>query len=520
MSLSDQLRALAKEAAIRSVPKLLQTAASEGIKATRKQAEEALAESVPRQVLRPPPRSNGKAYTESPQSRYSCDLIDFSQNTAKPGYICVLMQTWSRKIWAAPQDDKTPTQTNIALQKLLEEANPKPNLTHDLIHDAGMEWSRVRDILPENWVERAKDPLDTNGIATLDKGIQSLKQGLESIIEEDSGDWRTHLKQATMGYNRTFNSAVIGPPNSAENGSSREFLITQQNAMNMAANDETSKKRLEAVQKTEHFREATGAKRSFNPQYGPKLHLEEAVQGKQYIKGSDDLLHLLKRVIPIPTNSGEPKGRLTQPRQYLSDTLRDLAEDVHAELIGAPRRLLDLSYSLDPKLQRKEAKIRTREFIRKFTDLFRIEGSPEVVHALVLSLSQKARSERTIEVQPLPAPRRQMREEPPRNYQEGGSSASGVNPVGPSASIPVSASAGNPLAAFTSAQQRRSDPVSQHIMSYKSKRTPAQVAVQDEKKRQDNAERQRKQNERLDKAVQAERQKQQKQLEQLMKRNR
>jgi len=178
--------------------------------------------------------------------------------------------------------------------------------------------------------------------------------------------------------------------------------------------------------------------------------------------------------------------------------------------------MLDLSYSLDPKLQRKDVKIRMREFIRKFTDLFRLEGDHEVVHALVSSLPQKARSERTIEVQPLP--RRQMREEPPRNYQEGGSSASGVNPVGPS--NPAGASAGNPLAAFTSAQQRRSDPVSQHIMSYKSKRTPAQVAVQDEKKRQDNAERQRKQNERLEKAVQAERQKQQKQLEQLMKRNR
>ena len=186
--MADQLRALAREAAIRSVPKLLQTAASEGIKATRKQAEEALAESVPRQVLHPPPRSNGKAYSESPESRYSCDLIDFSQNTAKPGYICVMMQTWSRKIWAAPQDDKTPAQTNTALQKLLEEASPKPNHTHDLIHDAGMEWNRVREILPENWVERAKDPLDTNGIATLDKGIQSLKQGLEHIIEEEGGD--------------------------------------------------------------------------------------------------------------------------------------------------------------------------------------------------------------------------------------------------------------------------------------------------------------------------------------------
>ena len=36
----EQLRALAEDAAIRSVPKLLKTAAGEGLKATKKQAEE------------------------------------------------------------------------------------------------------------------------------------------------------------------------------------------------------------------------------------------------------------------------------------------------------------------------------------------------------------------------------------------------------------------------------------------------------------------------------------------------
>jgi hypothetical protein len=105
----EQLRALAKDAAIRSVPKLLKTAAGEGLKATKKQAEEALAERVPAQTLAPGPtqRAGGHAFAESPESRYTVDLIDFSQNTAKPGYILVMMQTWSRRIWAAAMPDKT-----------------------------------------------------------------------------------------------------------------------------------------------------------------------------------------------------------------------------------------------------------------------------------------------------------------------------------------------------------------------------------------------------------------------------
>jgi hypothetical protein len=89
-----RLKELADEAGIRSIPRLLRTASAEGIKATRKQAQEALEQRVQSQVLHPPPRSAAKVYSESPSSRYAADLIDFSQNTARPGgyaYILVVM---------------------------------------------------------------------------------------------------------------------------------------------------------------------------------------------------------------------------------------------------------------------------------------------------------------------------------------------------------------------------------------------------------------------------------------------
>ena len=101
MDIIERLRTIAREATIRSVPKLLQQAKSEGRVATKKQAEEALAQRVPAQVLHPPPRSLGKTFSESPETRYACDLVDFNQNTNRPGYVLVMMQTWSRRIWAA-----------------------------------------------------------------------------------------------------------------------------------------------------------------------------------------------------------------------------------------------------------------------------------------------------------------------------------------------------------------------------------------------------------------------------------
>ena len=447
--LAEQLRTLAKEAAIRSVPKLLKTAASEGIKATKKQAEDALKERVPAQVLAPGPtqRAQGKAFSESPESRYTIDLIDFSQNTSNPGYILVMMQTWSRRIWATVMKDKTAQETNKALRILLNEAKPKDDQTHDMLHDAGQEFGQIKKVLGENWVSRTKDPLDRNGIATLDRGIMELKKNMEDIIEEDGGDWRTHLKQAVSAYNRSYHSAVHGPPSQAQNGSIREFLIDEQNADNMAHNNALTKKRIAAVQKTDYFREATGAKRSFNQAYGPKLHLESVEPGGAYVKGSDDQLHLLKRILPVAADSGEPKGKLTQPRQYVADSLRDLAEDLHSDLKDHPKTVEEIAETLQPKLTARDAKIKTRDFVLKFSDLFKLNGN--MVHALVMSQPKRSKNAPEKKIEPIVEPAPQV--------QEAGSSGSRDVPAG-----------------FSEAQLRRQDAISKHVMFYQPKTTPEQ----------------------------------------------
>jgi len=490
MDLAEQLRTIARQAAIRSVPKLLKTAASEGIKATKKQAEDALKESVPAQVLAPGPtqRAQGKAFSESPESRYTIDLIDFAVNTATPGYILVMMQTWSRRIWATAMKDKTAAETNKALRLLLDEAKPRDDQTHDLFHDAGKEFSQIGQVLGKNWVSRAKDPLDRNGIATLDRGIMELKKNLEHIIEDEGGDWRTHLNQAVAAYNRSYHSTVLGPPSKAENGSIRAFLINEQNADAMAHNAALTTKRIAAVQKTEHFREATGAKRSFNQAYGPKLHLESVEPGGAYDKGSDDNLHLLKRILPVAANSGEPKGKLTQPRQYLADSLRDLAEDLHSDLKDHPKTVEEIAETLQPKLTARDAKIKTRDFVVKFSDLFKLSGN--MVHALVISQPKRSKNAPEKKVEPIVEPAPQVQE---------------------------SSGSRDAAAGFSDAQLRRQDVISKQVMFYQPKTTPEQrktklTAAEAVKNLREAGRR-----ERIDKSAQKEIDKQRRQLDRLMK---
>jgi hypothetical protein len=95
-----------------------------------------------------------------------------------------------------------------------------------------------------------------------------------------------------------------------------------------------------------------------------------------------------------------------------------LAEDLHAELLGHPQSLKDLAKTMDPKLESRDAKIKTRAFVEKFSDLFKLEN--DNVYALVLS-HPKARSKKEVRIEPM--------EEPPRpNVQVGGSSTSTDRP--------------------------------------------------------------------------------------------
>jgi hypothetical protein len=94
-----------------------------------------------------------------------------------------------------------------------------------------------------------------------------------------------------------------------------------------------------------------------------------------------------------------------------------LAEDLHAELLGHPQSLKDLAKTMDPKLESRDAKIKTKAFVEKFSDLFKLEN--DNVYALVLS-HPKARSKKEVRIEPI--------EEERPNVQIGGSSASTDRP--------------------------------------------------------------------------------------------
>ena len=79
----ESLKNLATEYNIRSPAKLRQQALIDGVNVTLKEAQQALANDIARQVFAPKRRPQGRSAAPSVNSRLQYDLIDFSNNTSK-----------------------------------------------------------------------------------------------------------------------------------------------------------------------------------------------------------------------------------------------------------------------------------------------------------------------------------------------------------------------------------------------------------------------------------------------------
>ena len=107
------------------------------------------------------------------------DLIDFRTAPSKVGretykYILVLIDVFSREVWAAPTKDKTPATVETVLRRMLTGLPKKPAL---ISSDKGNEWwvGPVQELLDDSGIIRkTKDPADVNALGVVDRAIQTL----------------------------------------------------------------------------------------------------------------------------------------------------------------------------------------------------------------------------------------------------------------------------------------------------------------------------------------------------------
>ena len=123
----ERLRALARKIGNPGEAKLYTAARKRGIPVTRSQIKQYLAQRPERQIFRPLPRSSGATAAEAIDDRWQMDLIEFRTSPSKGfKYILVLIEIFSRQVWAEPVKDKTPDAVASVLRRLLASLTRKP----------------------------------------------------------------------------------------------------------------------------------------------------------------------------------------------------------------------------------------------------------------------------------------------------------------------------------------------------------------------------------------------------------
>jgi hypothetical protein len=245
--------------------------------------------------------------------RWQMDLIQFSTAPSKVGretfkYIIVLIEVFSREVWAEPCKDKTPDSVEPVLRRMLQRVPQKPEV---ISTDKGNEFTgAVQDMLDaKGIIRRSKDPQDVNALGVVDRAIQNLKKRLAESLSAEEGEWASRIKEVVAAYNSTPHEAVHGEPEEVRKNPVQKFLVLQDNAAKLKGNQallESRKKQLaDAGAFRRPLRGAGGAfRRGFKATYGDTEQVA-SVQGSTVVPDGGGLKIDIKRVQPVDRDTGD-----------------------------------------------------------------------------------------------------------------------------------------------------------------------------------------------------------------------
>ena len=330
----EQLRELAKKLGNPGQEKLYIAARKRGIPATRNQIKQLLETKGARQLFRPLPQSKGQTGAEGPDTRFQMDLIEFRTAPSKVGrdtfkYILVLIDVFSRQVWADPTKDKTPAVVEPVLRRMLLALPKMPAVVST---DKGNEWvGPVQELLDEkNIIRKTKDPADANALGVVDRAIQTIKTKLAESLSDEPGEWASRIKEVVSAYNSTPHATVHGEPEEVRKNPVQSFLVLQDNAGKLKANQTLLESRKKQLDEAGAFRRPlkglNAFRRGFKAAYG-EVEKVEVVSGSLVKPQGDGDKIDIKRVQPVSRETGDVQpwlGGLSTRDSQKKDKLIDV----------------------------------------------------------------------------------------------------------------------------------------------------------------------------------------------------
>jgi len=234
----------------------------------------------------------------------------------------VATDVFTREVALEPVKDKSAATVARAMRNVLHDLHVyddderRPALIRT---DQGKEFTSVAQASQD--IHQQRDVRDTNGLAIVDRAIQSIKRDLAAEVGKKRGTkWTDVVQKVVDDHNEKPQSAVFGPPDEVRANPIQEFKVLQKNAENYEVDRKNTDRMKDAVRKAEFVREPidNGGK-SFKPSYGPAMAVENVDSEYVYHKGflkelqagrtGEDYKTLLKQAKPATV--GQLQGKLT-----------------------------------------------------------------------------------------------------------------------------------------------------------------------------------------------------------------
>ena len=141
----------------------------------------------------------------------------------------------------------------------------------------------MQELLDEkNIIRKTKDPADANALGVVDRAIQTIKTKLAESLSEEPGEWASRIKEVVSAYNSTPHATVHGEPEEVKNNPVQSFLVLQDNAGKLKANQTLLESRKKQLDEAGAFRRPlkglNAFRRGFKAAYG-EVEKVKAVSG-------------------------------------------------------------------------------------------------------------------------------------------------------------------------------------------------------------------------------------------------
>jgi hypothetical protein len=406
------MEALFEELNYPSAARLKKVLKERGIDFDSKDVDKLVKGESVRQVQQARPRALGKIWSDDLNDRWFCDLIDMTSSPFKgKQYILVVQDVFSRKMWAEALDNKTSGEVKDAFAKILSESGVKPRT---LTSDSGSEFSGEFKAYVESLgiISHQKEKNEPNVIATLDRGIGSLRQALARVARRKStNDWPSLLSGVVRGQNEGPNEGSYLEGESANKAATDPELqdeLREKNKEYVEWNASLIKERREKLMEAGKFRvmipKPAHFSRGFKPKWEDKVRTVASVEGL-FVTDTEGNNFKTKFTLPVEsaTNDSGPtemeaRGSMRTKRiqkegleEFMHALIRQFGNGAVVSL-GAVGKFLSArpfrQKTLEVKLNQKAP---VKNFIELFPERLKIVTRDGVPFLRILPLSVEGR---------------------------------------------------------------------------------------------------------------------------------